>query len=51
MKKLIGYAVVIMVVLGISSEPDQWADVASAAGSKAVEIATGIGEFLHELFT
>jgi hypothetical protein len=51
MKRFIGVVIVIMVLLGISSAPDQWADVVGAVWDKAVEIFTGIGVFLHELFT
>jgi hypothetical protein len=51
MKRFVGVVIVIMVLLGINSAPDQWADVAAAIGNKAAEIATNIGVFLHELFT
>lgn len=51
MKKFVGAVVAIMVLLGISSAPEQWADVATAGWDKLIQIATGFGVFLHELFT
>lgn len=51
MRKLLLGAVVVLVLYGISQNPNQWADAGEGLGDKLATAADGFGTFLTRLFT
>ncbi len=49
LKRLGIIALVIIVILAVANNPQQYAAVGKKAGNEAMEIADGIGEFLGAL--
>lgn len=51
MRRLIGLAIIALIVYSVSQSPHLWADNANALGGHIADGTRGFGEFLHQLVT